>query len=439
MSAPAIRVRNLGKRYRIGLARQRADSLREMLVGSMRRWRRELNRNDKSGAEIWALRDVSFDVQHGDVLGLIGRNGAGKSTLLKILSRITEPTEGEVEIRGRVGSLLEVGTGFHPDLTGRENIFLSGALLGMRRNEIQRKFDAIVDFSGVSAFIHTPVKHYSSGMYTRLAFAVAAHMETEVLLVDEVLAVGDAEFQKKCLGKMGDVAREGRTVVFVSHNLAALQRLCPTSILIDKGRIVASGPSPDIVSLYLRGPAASAAGCLEWRRSSPTPAVAYFERVFVADIRGEPVESVATGDRVKIGLEFVVREVPRELQVSIGLLDGNSGEQIFGSLPQDSGLQPPTTPGRFRAFVELPKDLLMPREYMIRTSLWTPETGTIDSIDVLSFSAVQTASLSNSTPGGRAGLIALRCVWSVEQIEADSRRDALSAQSSLHTNTPVRP
>ena len=201
---------------------------------------------------IWALKDVSFEVQQGEVLGIIGRNGAGKTTLLKILSRVTEPTEGEVRIRGRVGSLLEVGTGFHPELTGRENIFLNGAILGMSKEEIKRKFDEIVSFAEIEKFLDTPVKRYSSGMYVRLAFAVAAHLEPEILIVDEVLAVGDAEFQKKCLGKMGDVAKEGRTVLFVSHNMTAVRTLCGRAIRLDQGRLFIAGEVYQVISEYLK-------------------------------------------------------------------------------------------------------------------------------------------------------------------------------------------
>lgn len=416
MSDLAIRARGLGKRYAIGGPPRSADSLRELVMDSVR----ALGGRSRPAAPepenfIWALRDVSFDLKHGEVLGLIGDNGAGKSTLLKILARITEPTEGEVEIHGRVGSLLEVGTGFHPDLTGRENIMLSGALLGMRRLEILRKFDEIVEFSGVRTFIDTPVKRYSSGMFMRLAFAVAAHLETEVVLVDEVLAVGDVEFQKKCLGKMGDVARQGRTVVFVSHNLGAVQRLCPASMLFEKGRIATSGPTTQVVQRYLRTVHEAA---LDWRRPAAPDADAYFERVFVADAEGDPVTSVATGDRIRVGMQLVVRRAPRDLQLSIGLRDAQSGEWIFASSPQDSGVAPPAEPARYQAFVELPRDVLMEREYAIRTVLWTPHVGTVDVLDVLSFTATSSPSLGNSTPGGRVGLIALRCAWTLEPAEA---------------------
>ena len=256
---PIIKVEKLSKRYRIGRRREPYRTVRESLTTALAAPVRGigalLNGNSRVNGRnadewVWALRDVSFEVMPGEVLGIIGRNGAGKSTLLKLMSRITEPTDGRIELYGRVGSLLEVGTGFHPELTGRENTFLMGAILGMRRAEISRKFDDIVGFAEVEKFIDTPVKHYSSGMYMRLAFAVAAHLEPEILLVDEVLAVGDAAFQKKCLGKMGDVAKEGRTVLFVSHNMATIQSLCDSCLLIKNGGLEAQGDPAQIVALY---------------------------------------------------------------------------------------------------------------------------------------------------------------------------------------------
>ena len=249
----AIRVEGLSKLYRIG-PRERYRTLRDTVTDAMYApFRRSPHPSPLTTHDpyIWALKDVSFEVKQGEVVGIIGRNGAGKSTLLKILSRITKPTEGRAEIHGRVASLLEVGTGFHPELTGRENIYLNGAILGMKKAEMERKFDEIVAFAEVEKFIDTPVKHYSSGMYVRLAFAVAAHLEPEILLVDEVLAVGDAAFQKKCLGKMGDVAKEGRTVLFVSHNMASLKQLCPISFWLNAGEIKARGHTADVVASYL--------------------------------------------------------------------------------------------------------------------------------------------------------------------------------------------
>src|SRR5689334_22198419 len=258
MSQLAIRVDGLSKRYRIGAAERRHNTLRDLIVDTARkplRGLRNLFHSDghprRSKKEwIWALKDMSFEIRRGEVVGIIGRNGAGKSTLLKVLTRITEPTEGHAEVHGRVGSLLEVGTGFHQELTGRENIYLNGAILGMKRAEIAAKFDEIVAFAEVERFIETPVKHYSSGMYLRLAFSVAAHLEPEVLLVDEVLAVGDAAFQKKCLGKLGGVAGEGRTVLFVSHNLGQLRRLCQHGVLLSHGECRAVGPIDDVIIDY---------------------------------------------------------------------------------------------------------------------------------------------------------------------------------------------
>jgi lipopolysaccharide transport system ATP-binding protein len=257
MSDVVIKAENLGKLYKIGAQQQRYKTLRESLVGAVTRpFNRLRSTFQRSSVQpvndtIWALKDVSFEVKQGEVVGIIGRNGAGKSTLLKILSHITEPTEGRVELHGRVGSLLEVGTGFHAELTGRENIYLNGAILGMRRAEVERRFDEIVAFAETEKFLDTPVKRYSSGMYVRLAFAVAAHLEPEILLVDEVLAVGDGRFQKKCLGKMGDIAKEGRTVLFVSHNMGAIETLCRRGMLLDDGCLKVAGEVHDVVSTYL--------------------------------------------------------------------------------------------------------------------------------------------------------------------------------------------
>jgi lipopolysaccharide transport system ATP-binding protein len=250
MNDIAIKVENLGKLYRIGAQQELYPTLRESLVSNFKRLTTKRT-SQSANNTIWALKDVSFEIKRGEVVGIIGRNGAGKSTLLKVLAHITEPTEGRVILRGRVGSLLEVGTGFHPELTGRENIYLNGAILGMKKVEIERKFDEIVAFTEIEKFLDTPVKHYSSGMYIRLAFAVAAHMDPEILLVDEVLAVGDAAFQKKCLGKMGQVAGEGRTVLFVSHNMVAVRSLCKDVYLIESGKIVVAGRADEVINKYI--------------------------------------------------------------------------------------------------------------------------------------------------------------------------------------------
>ena len=324
MGNPAIRVSDLGKRYaasREGAPLYRA--LREELMGVpgrlWRRWRRA-----GGAGEFWALRGVDLEVGTGEVLGVIGRNGAGKSTLLKILSRIVEPTEGEVELWGRLGSLLEVGTGFHPELTGRENIFLSGALLGMRRDEVRARFDEIVAFAEVEAALERPVKHYSSGMHARLGFAVAAHLRTEILLLDEVLAVGDAEFQRRCLGKMGEVAGEGRTVVFVSHNLSAVRQMCARALWLSDGRVREHGEVGDVVAAYLR------AGEVSASRNAGADAGrdVWFEEARLVDAAGMPAGEFCVGDDV--GIEFRLRVAPAKqgrpikLAVALATSDGLS-------------------------------------------------------------------------------------------------------------------
>lgn len=268
MSDIAIRLEGLGKKYHIGEKQVRHERLGDQFVAAVkspfRRVGRLLRKESGSASDLekvfWALQDVSFEIKHGEIIGIVGHNGAGKSTLLKILSQITEPTTGYADIFGRVGSLLEVGTGFHPELTGRENVYLNGSILGMRRTEIDRKFDAIVDFAEIEQFIDTPVKHYSSGMYVRLAFSVAAHLEPEILLIDEVLAVGDVAFQKKSLGKMENVSQEGRTVIFVSHNMNALQRLCPESILLNHGKMVVKDKTSKVIEKYLLSSSSESSG-----------------------------------------------------------------------------------------------------------------------------------------------------------------------------------
>ncbi|GAB4513291.1 MAG: hypothetical protein OHK0046_13980 [Anaerolineae bacterium] len=307
----AIRVENLGKQYRIGAAPVRYRTFRDVIINATSapfRRARSLLRGEAYGAaelnqEFWALKDVSFEVQHGDVVGIIGRNGAGKSTLLKILSRITEPTTGRVELYGRVGALLEVGTGFHPELTGRENIYLNASILGMSRAEINRKFDEIVDFAEVEKFIDTPVKHYSSGMGLRLGFAVAAHLEPEILVVDEVLAVGDAAFQKKCLGKMSDVASEGRTVLFVSHNMAAVQGLCKSSIVLNQGNLTYMGEQNAGIEHYLNTAQQSAIN-LTHRKDRHGSGQIKIKKIECRDLNGSPIETVLSGQTFDIYLHF---------------------------------------------------------------------------------------------------------------------------------------
>jgi lipopolysaccharide transport system ATP-binding protein len=320
VNAVALRAEGLGKEYWIGGRAEKYKTLRDSLAalatGGIR-----LRRKKKADERIWALRDVAFEVNRGEVVGIIGRNGAGKSTLLKILSRITEPTCGFAEIHGRVGSLLEVGTGFHPELTGRENIFLNGAILGMRRSEIARKFDEIVAFSEVEAFIDTAVKRYSSGMYLRLAFAVAAHLEPEILLVDEVLAVGDAEFQKKCLGKMDDVAREGRTVIFVSHNMTAVQALCPRAILLRGGTVVIDGATGDVLREYLGHMHATADRAFGDNPNRRGDGRVRLTGARVLDDRGHPVERLVAGAPATFEFVYENRVDAERVELALGVVN----------------------------------------------------------------------------------------------------------------------
>ena len=335
----SILVRGIGKRYKIGATQQRTDTLRDLITAQATRIGSSLRgkRNHSNEADhIWALRDVNFEVKRGQALGIIGRNGAGKSTLLKVLSRVTDPTEGYGELRGRVGSLLEVGTGFHPELTGRENIFLNGAILGMHKKEIEARFDEIVAFSEVEKFIDTPVKRYSSGMYLRLAFAVAAHLEPEILVVDEVLAVGDADFQRKCLGKMGDVADSGRTVLFVSHNMSAIQRLTQDSIVLDKGKVLLRAPSAEAVDFYLnRG--LSKLGERFWEEDEVPATSAPFRplAIRILDKTGHVSDSVRSVEPIRIEIDYELTEDVTGLRVGYYLFT-TRGEPVFTSFDIDS-------------------------------------------------------------------------------------------------------
>ncbi len=301
---PGIKVEHLGKQYRITSRRASYATLRETISDAMRSPARLFARQERTRGElIWALRDVSFEVAPGEIVGVIGHNGAGKSTLLKILARITQPTAGYAEIHGRVGSLLEVGTGFHPELTGRENVFLNGAILGMKKTEIARRFDEIVAFAEVEKFIDTPVKRYSSGMYMRLAFAVAAHLETEILVVDEVLAVGDARFQKKCLGKMGAIARDGRVVLFVSHNMAAIENLCRHGIVLEQGEVKFAGTQNEAIAHYLTGAGTSPVSLRE-RTDRTGSGELRLVAVETRDTEGRRLELVSSGQDVDIYLHY---------------------------------------------------------------------------------------------------------------------------------------
>jgi lipopolysaccharide transport system ATP-binding protein len=366
----AIRVVGLGKRYRIGAPSMNYRTLRETFIDVLHAPSRLFHMAAGSNMNaIWALKDVSFEVNQGQVLGVIGRNGAGKSTLLKILSRVTDPTEGLGEIRGRVGSLLEVGTGFHPELTGRENIYLNGAILGMKRSEIERNFDQIVEFAEVGQFIDTPVKRYSSGMYLRLAFAVAAHLEPEILVVDEVLAVGDAEFQRKCLGKMSDVAQQGRTVLFVSHNMSAILRLTQETIVIEKGRLGLRAPTPQAVDYYL-SQGYSQEGQRIWEPDEVPADAAPFCPVAVRlkNTQGKVVDTVRSVEACSIEMEYDLQASITGLRIGIYLLS-TRGEYIFTSFDTDEadrfeemGTRPA---GRYLSRCTIPADFLNEGRFVI--------------------------------------------------------------------------
>ncbi|RJR27578.1 ABC transporter ATP-binding protein [candidate division WWE3 bacterium] len=394
MSDIAIRVENLSKRYRIGQRepyRALRDVLARGLTAPFRATTSAFRRSAATAANlsgtnnhIWALKDVSFDVKRGEVVGIIGRNGAGKSTLLKILSRITEPTEGYAEIHGRVGSLLEVGTGFHPELTGRENIYLNGAILGMKKYEIERKFDEIVDFAEIEKFIDTPVKYYSSGMYVRLAFTVAAHLEPEILLVDEVLAVGDAAFQKKCLGKMGDVAKEGRTVLFVSHNMGAISNLTRHCLWLDNGILREEGPTMDIVSHYLEE---GYKKITKWQTPSlNNKPIQIIQAEIVSESGYFDVKS-----NFKINIEYIVREPVYGAVVS-AIIHVSDGASILGTEDIDTNpeLLERRNPGKYRATVDIPGNWLSPRKYFLRLHSGVVFQSIFDNIEALSFELIET-------------------------------------------------
>lgn len=416
MSRYAIQVRDLGKQYRIGAVVTRYPTLREAMAD---RVQSIFRRNHHPAETIWALRHVSFEVEHGKVLGVIGRNGAGKSTLLKILSRVTEPTEGEAEIRGRVGSLLEVGTGFHPELTGRENIYLNGAILGMKRAEIDRKFDEIVAFAEVEPFIDTPVKRYSSGMYLRLAFAVAAHLEPEILVVDEVLAVGDAEFQRKCLGKMGEVAREGRTVLFVSHNMSAILRLTEETLVLDKGRLVMRAPTPEAVDFYL-SQGFSQTGERIWHPDEVPASAAPFRPIAlrIRNAQGQVVDTIRSVEPSAIEIEYELSAPIPGLRVGLYLMS-TRGEYVFTSFDTDDperyeqfAVRPA---GRYVSRCLLPANLLNEGRFVVgvNASAYRVRRYFQDE-QALTFTVDATGAPGTQWPEPRLGAVRPRLEWQVE-------------------------
>ena len=419
----AIKVEGISKKYKIGTApgkfkygmlRDQIAAIPKMLLG----------RGEQQAANnyIWALKDVNFDLEEGHVLGIIGRNGAGKSTLLKVLSRVTEPTTGTVTVRGRVGSLLEVGTGFHPELTGRENIFLNGAILGMKRSEIESKFDEIVDFSEVEQFIDTPVKRYSSGMYLRLAFAVAAHLEPEILVVDEVLAVGDAEFQRKCLGKMNDVAAQGRTVLFVSHNMSAVLRLTQEAIVMQKGQLVLRGTTSEAVDHYL-ATGQSQAGEREWEAEEVPANAAPFTPISLRllDSKGKVADTVRSVEATTLEMKYTLSAPVTGLRVGF-YLNTIRGEYVFTSFDVDDAdeyeKQTVRQPGTYISRCTLPADLLNEGRYIIgvNASSFGVKRYFMDE-NALGFSVDPSGAPGMQWAEQRQGPIRPRLEWTIEKID----------------------
>lgn len=437
MSEIAIRVEDLSKLYRLGTGiggntpRQNYRTLSETMstafssrFGWLRRGKKRAGLRERPRKPedelIWALKNVSFTIQQGEVIGVIGRNGAGKSTLLKILSRITEPTEGYAEVHGRVGSLLEVGTGFHPELTGSENIYLNGAILGMHRSEIDRKFDEIVDFSGVEKFIDTPVKRYSSGMYLRLAFAVAAHLEPEILVVDEVLAVGDAEFQRKCLGKMSDVAHEGRTVLFVSHNMSAILNLTQQTIVLDHGRVAYRDATPAAVDYYMSSGLAQI-GERQWSDEEVPAEAAPFHPLAIRlrDRQGRVVDTIRSTEPGEIEVSYRLDAPITGLRVGLYLTTAR-GEYVLASFDTDDQEQyeqfTVRQPGRYVSRCTFPADMLNEGRYIVginassyRIRRYFQDEG------ALAFSVDASGAPGSQWPEARLGPVRPRLAWQIER------------------------
>lgn len=422
MTTRAIEASGLAKQYVIGGHQEIGFRTMRDRLGSMFRPGEPRAARDT----IWALRDVSFAADEGEVIGVIGRNGAGKSTLLKILSRITEPTRGRARLHGRVGSLLEVGTGFHPELTGRENVFLNGAILGMGRTEIGRKLDEIVAFAEVAKFLDTPVKRYSSGMYVRLAFAVAAHLDTDVLIVDEVLAVGDARFQRKCLQKMQDVSILGRTVLFVSHNLSTVTRLCPRTILLEGGAVVADGPSHEVARKYMRADIGSTAQRSWDIATAPGNALVRLYSVRVVDPSGRPADRVDIREPVVVEMEWDVYGGDR---VMIPTLHVSNEEGAIVFVTQD--LEPAwrnrrRPPGRYVSRVIIPGNFLAEGMFTLATSINTIETGEVHVIehDVVAFDVTDSVagdSARGDYGGEMPGVVRPLLSWTNEVVSNEPR------------------
>jgi len=412
MSDLAVRVEGLGKRYTIGQP-PRKRSLQEAFSESVQSIVKAFRPGTATPpTEYWALRDVNFDVRRGDAVGIIGRNGAGKSTLLKILSRITEPTSGRISLHGKVSSLLEVGTGFHPELTGRENIYLNGAILGMKKTEIRRRFDEIVDFAEVAQFLDTPVKRYSSGMYVRLAFAVAAHLEPDILIVDEVLAVGDFSFQKKCLGKMGQVVGEqGRTLLFVSHHTASVAQLCNKAVLLGGGQVLQAGPTREVISHYLKSPDSEDS---QYNAAPETAKESFFLTAHCQNELGQIASQFAHDESITIFFRCQVNEWVSGTEVGIRFSDSQARPVFTSTYVNSANLNPLME--SFSAKVRVPAGFLAPGRYTVNLVLHVPKVRFIDyQEDALAIQIVDAGSEMAAYEGADYGCVVSPCEWNLEE------------------------
>ncbi|HEV2618192.1 MAG TPA: ABC transporter ATP-binding protein [Candidatus Acidoferrales bacterium] len=436
MSDAVIRVEGIGKRYQIGERAQQGALLRDVIAGAFRR-----NGKRSSRDAIWAVRDVSFEVKQGEVVGLIGRNGAGKSTLLKILARITRPTVGHAELHGRIASLLEVGTGFHAELTGRENVFLSGAILGMSKAEITRKFDAIVAFAEVERFIDTPIKHYSSGMGMRLAFAVAAHLEPEILLVDEVLSVGDARFQKKCLGKMEEVSRGGRTILFVSHSSAAVTRLCSRCVLLNAGRVEQDGPAYEVIGAYLRDLTVTSASRHWDLADAPGDSVVRLRAVRARKVDGTVSDAFDIRHPIGIDVVFDVLQGGHLLAPNVHFFS-EQDVNLFITIDSDPEWRyTPRPVGRYTSTVWIPGNFLAEGSVVVRVAITTLANMNIrlDKSDLIAFQVFDSLdgdSARGDYAGHLPGLVRPLLKWSTAY---EPERNDASLLNSAVSDEYVQP
>ena len=423
MSDTVISVENISKSYRLGVIGTGT------FYGDLKRWWakqlgkpdpylriNETDHGNRIGEIVWALRDINIQVNRGEVLGIIGRNGAGKSTLLKILSQVTTPTTGQINVKGRIASLLEVGTGFHPELTGRENIYLNGAIMGMNRSEVNRKLDEIIDFSGVEKYIDTPVKRYSSGMYVRLAFAVAAHLEPEILIVDEVLAVGDFQFQQKCLGKMGDVASEGRTVLFVSHNLSAIRRLCPRCILLERGSKIADGLADTVIDQYMEG-AFKSEGQYEQPSNKSKPI--NLRKVSVLNKNGKKAFEIDYKEGFSIQIEY---EVNNNVINTIAWIDIRTHDEIHVLGTSDYDMEPVVlqgrVPGYYKSIVHFPPKFINKGSYYVVVGLTqeVPNIISYDRVDACNFIIMDNDSYPLKELNERGGVVKPKLPWETKKL-----------------------